>query len=95
MAVAKAYAEICERMLESGNAATWSDVDAVWQHSRTVLLAGNGPTVAFLCSAFGLISPDRALLAAQLLAIGLLGWFGGRIGWRVRGSVPSMIIALF
>ena len=90
VAVAKAYAEVCERMLKTGNAATWSDVGAVWQHSRTILLAGNGPTIAFICSAFGLISPDRRLLVAQLLAIGLLGWFGGRIGLRVRGSVPSL-----
>jgi len=92
VAVAKAYAEMCERMLTSGNAATWSDIKAVWKHSQTVLLAGNGPTVAFLLSALGLLSAETALRVAQLLALGLLGWFGGRIGWRVRGSVPSMMI---
>ncbi len=53
VAVAKAYAEICERILQSGHAATWSDVRAVWHHSRTVLLAANGPTLAFLLAALG------------------------------------------
>ncbi|MEM9231795.1 MAG: hypothetical protein AAGB10_19545 [Pseudomonadota bacterium] len=91
VAVAKAYAEICERMLKSGKAATWSDVRAVWSHSRTVLLAGNGPTLAFALSAAGLFDPDTALFFAQILAIGLLGWFGGRIGWRLRGSILSMV----
>ncbi|MEO0677529.1 MAG: hypothetical protein AAFZ02_08235, partial [Pseudomonadota bacterium] len=91
VAVAKAYAELCERMLKSGAAARWSDVKAVWHHSQTVLLAGNGPTLAFLFAALGVISPDLALSLAQVLAIGLLSWFGGRIGWRVRGSVQSMV----
>ena len=92
VAVAKAYAEICERMLQSGNAAGWSDIRAVWGHSRTVLLAANGPTLAFLLSAIGLYDPDTALTMAQIVAIALLGWFGGRIGWRVRGSIVSMFL---
>ena len=92
VAVAKAYAEICERMLQSGQAAGWSDVREVWGHSRTVLLAGNGPTLAFLLSAIGLYDPDTALIVAQVLAIALLTWFGGRIGWRVRGSVLSAVV---
>lgn len=92
VAVAKAYAEICERMLQSGNAATWADVSAVWSHSRTVLLAGNGPTLAFVLAALGLFSADTALVAAQILAIGLLSWFGGRIGLRVRGTILAMFL---
>lgn len=33
IAVAKSFAELCERMLETGGAATWSDLTAVWGHS--------------------------------------------------------------
>lgn len=91
VALAKAYAEICERMLASGNAATWPDVTAVWKHSQTVLLASNGPTLVFLFAALGLYSGDTALFIAQLLAFGLLGWFGGRIGLRVSGRLPGVI----
>ena len=91
VALAKAYAEICDRMLASGDAASWSDVNDVWRHSRTVLLASNGPTLAFLFAALGLYSGDAALFIAQLLAFGLLGWFGGRIGWRVSGSLSGVI----
>ena len=92
VAVAKAYAEICERILQSGHAATWSDVRAVWHHSRTVLLAANGPTLAFLLAALGLLSAETALLIAQILAIGLLCWFGGRIGWRIQGRTTGMLL---
>lgn len=92
VALAKAYAEICERMLDSGKAATWADARAVWQHSRTVLLAANGPTLAFALAAMGLIAADAALVLAQILAIALLGWFGGRIGWRVGGTLRGAII---
>lgn len=91
VALAKAYAEICERMLASGNAATWSDINDVWRHSRTVLLASNGPTLAFLFAALGLYSGDTALFVAQFLAFGLLGWFGGRIGWRVSGRLSGVV----
>ncbi|MEL6640597.1 MAG: hypothetical protein AAFN63_06860 [Pseudomonadota bacterium] len=91
VALAKAYAEICERMLTSGNAATWSDINEVWSHNRTVLLASNGPTLAFLFAAFGLYGGDTALVVAQLLAFGLLGWFGGRIGWRVSGRLSGVV----
>lgn len=90
MAVAKAYAGICERMLQSGHAATWADASAVWSHSRAVLLAGNGPTLAFLLAALGLFSANIGLIVAQILVIGLLGWFGGRIGWRVGGTILAM-----
>ena len=92
VALAKAYAEICARMLASGNAATWPDVTAVWRHSRTVLLASNGPTLAFLFAALGLYGGDTALFVAQLLAFGLLGWFGGRIGWRESGRVSGVFV---
>ncbi len=91
VAVAKAYAEICERMLKSGSPATWADARAVWGHSRTVLLAANGPTLAFALAALGLYSADTALILAQIVAIGLLSWFGGRIGWRIRGTVSGLV----
>jgi hypothetical protein len=92
VALAKAYAEICERMLLSGKAATWADVRDVWGHSRTVLLAANGPTLAFALAAAGLIPADVALVLAQALAVLLLGWFGGRIGWRVGGTAAGALI---
>lgn len=92
VALSKAYAEVCERMLASGKAATWADARAVWQHSQTVLLAANGPTLVFALAAVGLIEADAALVLAQVLAILLLGWFGGRIGWRVVGTATGAII---
>ena len=40
-ALAKAFAEICQTMLNTGQAAGWADYKASWQHSRTVMLAAN------------------------------------------------------
>lgn len=92
VALAKAYAEICERMLASGQAAAGADTREVWQHSQTVLPATDGPTLAFALAALGLIGADFALNLAQALTILLLGWFGGRIGWRVAGTATGAII---
>jgi hypothetical protein len=79
-------------MLKSGSAVTWADATEVWHHSQTVLLAANGPTLAFALAAFGVVGSEAALILAQVLAIGLLGWFGGRIGWRVSGSAFGAIV---
>lgn len=92
MALAKAYAELCQRMVQSGEKARWADIKAVWSHSQTVLLAANGPTLAFLLAAAGLYDPDLALPIAQILAIGLLAGFGARIGWRIGKSRLSSAV---
>ncbi|MEO0916413.1 MAG: hypothetical protein AAFY31_05435 [Pseudomonadota bacterium] len=87
VALAKAFAEICERVLQSGQSATWADAKQVWQHAQTVLIAANGPTLAFALAATGVISGDMALVLAQILVFGLLAYFGARIGWRVSGTL--------
>lgn len=92
VAVAKAYAEICERVLKSGKPADWTDIRAAWTHSQTVLLAANGPAVAFALSWAGVYDTAVALTLAQVLAIGVLAYFGARIGWRVRGTALSGIV---
>ena len=89
VALAKAFAEACEQMLRSGEPVTVAGLATVWRHSRTVLLAANGPTAAFALSALGLLDPDTAYRIAQWLALALLAYFGGRIGWRVRGTITA------
>ena len=90
--LAKAYAELCERVLRTGDAATWADMRDVWLHSRTVLIAANGPSLAFFLAAIGFIESATAFVLAQVLAIGLLAFFGARIGWRVSGRLFGAII---
>lgn len=87
VAVAKAYAEICERALRSGQPTTWDDVRAVWQHCQTVLIAANGPSIVFALAATGVFSGDMAYVISQILALGLLAFYGAQIGWRVQGGV--------
>lgn len=89
VATAKSYAELCEQMLRSGKAAGIEDFRDVWAHSRTVLLAANGPALAFGLAAFGVYSADTAHLIAQVLAFALLVFYGARIGWRASASILS------
>lgn len=94
VALAKAFAEICERVLQSGQSANWSDIREVWQHAQTVLIAANGPTLAFVLAAAGVISGDMALLLAQILVFGLLAYFGARIGWRVSCTMFGVAVGV-
>lgn len=92
VAVAKAYAEICERMLQTGYSAQWSDFQAVWQHSKTVLIAANGPALALGLAALGVYSAETAFLLAQVLALALLVYFGTRIGRRTQGTAVAGLL---
>ncbi len=92
VAVAKAYAEICERVLKSGKPADWTDIQAAWTHSQTVLLAANGPAAAFAMAWAGAFDSATAFSIAQILVLGVLIYFGARIGWRVRGNVASAVV---
>ncbi|MEO0382976.1 MAG: hypothetical protein AAF234_05420 [Pseudomonadota bacterium] len=91
VALAKAFAELCEQMLATGQELSFADVTTVWHHSRTVLLAANAPAAAFFLAWLGLYSAQLALILAQALALGLLVYFGGHIGWRVRGTVVGVL----
>lgn len=92
VAMAKAYAEVCEKMLASGQPAGSADLRSAWAHSRTVLLAANGPALCFLLAGFGLISTNTAFIAAQVVALGAMVYFGGHIGWRVRGTRSAVLV---
>lgn len=72
VAFAKAYAEVCGRVLKSGEPATWADIGAAWQHSQTVLLAANGPALAFALCWVGAFDSATAFSVAQMLASGVL-----------------------
>ncbi|MFN3170771.1 MAG: hypothetical protein ACE37E_08775 [Hyphomicrobiales bacterium] len=91
VALAKAFAELCQQMLATGQELSPADVKKSWRHSRTVLLAANAPAAAFFLAWLGLYSAQLALILAQVLALALLVYFGGQIGWRVRGTVGGVL----
>ncbi|MEM9814205.1 MAG: hypothetical protein AAF913_16235 [Pseudomonadota bacterium] len=92
VAMAKAFAELCETALKTGQNARPADIASAWRHSRTTLIAANGPTGAFLLAATGLIDGATAHALAQLLAIALLCAFGVRIGRALDGTVRASVI---
>lgn len=72
VALTKAYADLASTTLQSGRHADKSVIAQSWAHSRTTLIAANGPTLAMLLSAAGLYAVDVALILAQICAIALL-----------------------
>jgi hypothetical protein len=87
----KAYADLASTVLKTTTPANRTLVHAAWAHSRTTLIAANGPTLAMLLAAAGLYSTNTALILAQVLAIGLLIFYGARIGWRLYHRLLPMI----
>lgn len=90
--LAKAYADVVSTVLKTGRSADRQIIMESWHHSRSTLLAANGPTLAMLLGAVGLYGPDLALLAAQVIAIGVLFFYGARIGLRLSGTWTSAIL---
>lgn len=94
--LAKAYADLTSNVLQSGHNASKGMVARSWAHSRTTLIAANGPTLAMLLCAAGFYSTHVALVLAQVSAIGLLFFYGARIGLRLTGRLfPALLGAAF
>ncbi|MCP5087652.1 MAG: hypothetical protein GY952_12715 [Rhodobacteraceae bacterium] len=89
VALTEAFAQVSSKALKSGEQIGLSQLKSAWLSSRTILLTANGPTLALLLCAAGFYNVFTAILAAQILAISLLFFYGGRVGFRVRGTVFS------
>ncbi|MEM9343894.1 MAG: hypothetical protein AAGA87_12690 [Pseudomonadota bacterium] len=95
VALAKTYADLASKALSSGEHHSARSIGAAWRHSRTTLIAANGPTLAMLVGAAGAYAPAVAMGLAQACAMALLLFYGWRIGWRISERVlPSAISAL-
>ncbi|MEM1386212.1 MAG: hypothetical protein AAGG54_01260 [Pseudomonadota bacterium] len=95
VALAKTYATLAAKTLETGKRHSPASVRSVWEHSRTTLIAANGPTLAMLGAAFELYEASVAMLLAQACVMALLLFYGWRIGWRISQRVlPATLSAL-
>ena len=95
VALAKTYADLAAKFLATGTGHSIATVRSAWAHSRTTLLAANGPTLAMFAGAAGLYGHAMAMGLAQVCAMGLLLFYGWRIGWRISGRLlPSILSAL-
>ena len=92
VALAKAYADLAAQVLASGSPVSWSLILDAWSHGRTTLIAVNLPTLAFLGGAVGIFGVQEAFVLAQISAIGLLIYYGARIGFRLTGRVVPMVV---
>jgi len=87
VAIAKAFAEVCDKTLSAGKPADREMLRSAWHHGRTVLLAANIPALAFALAGLGLLPNDLAFSVARFAAFGILFFYGARIGWRLKGSI--------
>ena len=91
VALAKTYSDLAAKALTSGEGHSPASVRSAWVHSRTTLIAANGPTLAMLGGAAGLYDPTVAMILAQICALGLLVFYGWRVGARISGRVLPAI----
>ncbi|MEO1424122.1 MAG: hypothetical protein AAFV09_13260 [Pseudomonadota bacterium] len=87
VALAKAYATMAATALKTNRSANWASVSSAWAHSRTVLLAVNVPTLVMVLSAARILDRASALFLAQVSALGLLIFYGARIGFRLSRTL--------
>lgn len=88
----KAYADLAATVLKTQTPANRTLVKASWDHSRTTLVAANGPTFAMGLAAIGVLGVRSALILAQVLAIGLLVFYGARIGFRLYHRIGPAVM---
>ncbi len=88
----KAYADLAATVLKMETPASRTLVKASWDHSGTILIAANGPTLAMILAAVGIFSVGTGLIVAQVLAISLLVFYGARIGFRLYHRVGPALI---
>lgn len=93
VALAKTYADLTAKALASGTGQSVATMQAAWAHSRTTLPAANGPTLAMFAGAAGLYGNASAMLLAQVSAVGLLLYYGWRIGWRISGRTMTSTLS--
>lgn len=91
--LAKALAILVEDILTGRHGAEPSIAQA-WRHSRPTLAAANMPALIIAAAGFGILSLDLAILLAQLLAVGMLGLVGGRVGWVVGQDTRSVLLGV-
>ena len=89
--LAKAFAGFLANALETGERLTRSDWREAWVHSAPTLAAANLPTVLFIASGIGVVSPQDALLTSQAVCVALLATIGARLGWVVGGRVSQSV----
>lgn len=92
VALAKAFATVCEGMLATGKPAGSADFRLAWSKAKTILLAANGPTTVLILAATGVIPASIGLTGAQCLALLALVYYGARIGWRIRGTALAALV---
>lgn len=91
VAMAKTYADLASKALKTGEVHSPATVHSAWVHSRTTLIAANGPTLAMLGGALELYDASVAMILAQICALGLLVFYGWRVGWRISDrALPAV-----
>jgi hypothetical protein len=94
--LAKAFAEVVAKNLESGGDGPRASFRSAWRHARPTLVAANLPSLLLLAAGFGALSPALAIALSQGFGILLLLVVGGRVGWVVgRRARSAALGALF
>jgi hemolysin III len=80
VALVDAYSESIAIMLAKERSLTLADLREIRHEVAPVLVGAQAPTILLIVSGFGLISVERAIMLAQVVAFMLLFSYGWRVG---------------
>lgn len=80
VALADAYSDSIAEILSEGRSLSRENLRAIGRDVWPILAGAQGPTLVLLASALGLISVERAISVAQIVAFVMLFSFGLRVG---------------
>ncbi len=87
--LAKAFAELLSRALDTGERMTRVAWKRAWGHSRPTLVTANISTLMFVLAALGLVSTQTAVAGSQIICVAFLLLLGARVGWVLERTVIS------
>jgi hypothetical protein len=90
--LAKAFAELLSRALDTGERMTRGAWKRAWGHSRPTLVTANLATLMFVLAAVGVISAETAVAGSQIICVAFLLLLGARVGWVLDRTVISGVL---
>jgi len=93
IALIDVYADAIGALLGQETRLTRNHLVEFWHEATPVLVGAQGPTVVLILSALGVMSVDRAIDVAQVVAFATLFAYGWRIGQKLDVPIPRRVVS--
>lgn len=93
IALIEVYAETIGELLGRRDRLARKDLVHFWHDATPVLVGAQGPTIALILSALGVMSVETAIDIAQLVAFATLFAYGWRVGQMLNVPIVRRIVS--